>query len=175
MSDNLPQEQKIEEEHPTSKIKKSFEMFATNYIDRTDVIIYVLVGIFFLVAALIALAYSIWDFSSIFTHEKLTPLNIGQGVIQFISDLLLVLIITEVLGTVTHYLKSRETSLRPFLYIGIISATRSILSISARLSIEGTGIKSSQFNQAMIELGVNAAVILALGITIKLLDKLSHH
>jgi hypothetical protein len=73
----------------------------------------------------------------------------------------------EVLGTVTHYLKERATSLRPFLFIGIISATRGILSIGAKLSV-GT---ADNFTNEMIELGVNAAVILALGITIKLLGK----
>jgi hypothetical protein len=75
--------------------------------------------------------------------------------------------------------KSHETSLRPFLFIGIISATRSILSIGARLSV-ATGAttsadaiaKGTEFMHAMIELGVSAAVILALGITIKLLGNL---
>jgi hypothetical protein len=55
----------------------------------------------------------------------------------------------------------------------IISATRGILSIGARLSIEGAGLLKAgstappaEFTTAMIELGVNAAVILALGITL---------
>jgi uncharacterized membrane protein (DUF373 family) len=77
----------------------------------------------------------------------------------------------EVLGTVIHYLKAHETSLRPFLFIGIVSATRGILSIGARLSVEN-GSPASDFNKAMIELGVNAAVILTLGITLKLLGRL---
>lgn len=87
---------------------------------------------------------------------------------------LLVLIIMEVLGTVTHYLKSHETSLRPFLFIGIVSATRSILSIGAKLSVgqESTNTLTPGFESAMIELGVSALVILALGITLKLLGRL---
>jgi hypothetical protein len=44
------------------------------------------------------------------------------------------------------------------------------LSIGARLSIET--VKGSEFNQAMIELGVNALAILALGITLKLLGRM---
>ena len=87
-----------------------------------------------------------------------------------VSDLLLVLIIMEVLGTVIHYLKAHATSLRPFLFIGIVSATRGILSIGARLSIEN--VDGPAFTSAMIELGVSASVILALGITLKLLGKL---
>jgi uncharacterized membrane protein (DUF373 family) len=78
----------------------------------------------------------------------------------------------EVLGTITHYLKSQATSLRPFLFIGIISATRSILSVGAKLSIVGSRNQpSDDFLHAMIELGVSAAVVLALGITLKLLGR----
>ncbi len=76
----------------------------------------------------------------------------------------------EVLGTVLHYLKEHATSLRPFLFIGIVSATRGILSIGARLSVEN--VQQAEFIRSMIELGINAAVILALGITLKLLGKL---
>jgi len=100
------------------------------------------------------------------------PTRGAQAIIEFISGLLLVLIIVEMLGTVIHYLQTHATSLRPFLFIGVVSATRSILSIGARLSVEGLNIQATDFLHAMIELGVNAAVILALGITLKLLGKL---
>lgn len=78
----------------------------------------------------------------------------------------------EVLSTVIHYLREHATSLRPFLFIGIVSATRGILSIGARLSVGGERVAPQEFTTAMIELGVNAAVILALGITLRLLGKL---
>ena len=59
--------------------------------------------------------------------------------------------------------------------LGIISATRGILSIGARLSVEGIGKATdpNEFNRAMIELGISAAVIVAVGITLKLLGKLA--
>jgi len=97
---------------------------------------------------------------------------VAESIVQLISDLLLVVIIMEVLGTVIHYLKSHVTSLRPFLFIGIISATRGILLIGARLTVESGGAHNGEsFFNDMIELGVNAAVILALGITLRLLGK----
>jgi uncharacterized membrane protein (DUF373 family) len=102
--------------------------------------------------------------------QNLVPSDVANAIIKFVSDLLLVLIIMEVLGTVIHYLKAHATSLRPFLFIGIVSATRGILSIGARLSVEGR-ISEQDFISAMIELGVNAFVILALGITLKLIGK----
>jgi uncharacterized membrane protein (DUF373 family) len=163
---------------PPHKAENRWTAFSVKLLDEGDSLIYAIVGVCFFVGSLFALGYSFWHFyDSIVaaitpsTDHAAIPAKIGQAIIQFISDLLLVLIIMEVLGTVTHYLKERATSLRPFLFIGIISATRGILSIGARLSVEGTNVKPPEFNNAMIELGVNAAVILALGITIQLLGK----
>jgi uncharacterized membrane protein (DUF373 family) len=149
---------------------------AANFLDNGDSVIYAIVGICFLLGGLIALGYSFWDFVDHLTnlpaHTSFVPSIVVSAIIQFISDLLLVLIIMEVLGTVTHYLQSHTTSLRPFLFIGIVSATRGILSIGARLSVDSVRPVGPEFTNVMIELGVNAAVILALGITLKLLGKL---
>ena len=142
-------------------------------LERADTLIYTIVGICFLVGALITLGYAFWAFGTQITDalSKNDVSLVAPAIIQFVSDLLLVLIIMEVLGTITHYLKSQATSLRPFLFIGIISATRSILSVGARLSVAGSSEASVEFLHAMIELGVSAAVVLALGITLKLLGK----
>src|SRR6266567_8360832 len=139
-------------------------------LDQGDSIIYAIVGICFFLGAIFTLGYSFWDFGSSVFQPNLTPPTVAVAIIKLVSDLLLVLIIMEVLGTVIHYLKAHATSLRPFLFIGIVSATRGILSIGAKLSVEGN-VNQSVFNNAMIELGVNGAVILALGITLKLLGK----
>lgn len=162
--------------HATEKNHESEDLiaaFSSNLLDQGDSVIYAIVGICFFVGALFALGYSFWDFglgmAPVFTLSA-TPTGVVKAIIQLVSDLLLVLIIMEVLGTVIHYLKAHATSLRPFLFIGIVSATRGILSIGARLSVGE--VPSGQFTNAMIELGVNAAVILALGVTLKLLGKL---
>src|SRR5712692_4329935 len=172
------------EEHSTSHNKNGqreerndpIARISANFLDNGDSLIYAIVGICFLIGGLIALGYSFWDFADHLTNlshgTSLTPATFAVAIIQFVSDLLLVLIIMEVLGTVTHYLQSHTTSLRPFLFIGIVSATRGILSIGARLSVETSRPNAQDFTNAMIELGVNAAVILALGITLKLLGKL---
>lgn len=148
-------------------------------LDQGDSMIYAVVGICFFLGAIFTLGYSFWDFgSTMFNIDRLahatvdtTPQTVvASAIIKLVSDLLLVLIIMEVLGTVIHYLKAHATSLRPFLFIGIVSATRGILSIGARLSVEHVG--GQEFTNAMIELGISAAVILALGITLKLLGRL---
>lgn len=143
--------------------------FSSNLLDQGDSVIYAVVGACFFLGAIFALGYSFWHFAdAVFPLSSLTPTKSAAAIIQLISDLLLVLIIMEVLGTVIHYLKAHATSLRPFIFIGIVSATRGILSIGARLSVE-VGITQQDFTRAMIELGINAAVILALGITLKLI------
>ena len=175
-------------EHSASNHKKGHHeerndpiaRISAHFLDNGDSVIYAIVGVCFLIGGLIALGYSFWDFgnhllasSNFSNHVFLQPADLANAIIQLVSDLLLVLIIMEVLGTVTHYLQSHTTSLRPFLFIGIVSATRGILSIGAKLSVESTRPTGSQdFTNAMIELGVNGAVILALGITLKLLGRL---
>ncbi len=144
-------------------------------LDRADSVIYFIVGVCFFLAAIMALAYTFWALGVSMIELPALPMNQqpaqgAQAIIELVSGLLLVLIIMEMLGTVIHYLQVHATSLRPFLFIGIISATRSILSIGARLSVEGFSLRETDFTHAMIELGVSAAVILALGITLKLLS-----
>ena len=169
LNTNLPQENHNHEE-PDDRIAR----ISGNWLERADSLIYAIVGVSFLVGALFALVYSFWDFgikiTAAISHSNTT--GIATAVIEFISGLLLVLIIMEVLRTVIHYLKSHATSLRPFLFIGIVSATRSILSIGAKLSVGAESGVTPAFQSAMIELGVSAAVILALGITLKLLGRL---
>lgn len=115
-----------------------------------------------------ALGFSLLNLSGHFGFKIVTP-QFGQNVLDFVSDLLLVLIIMEVLGTVRSYLEKGDTSVKPFMFIGIISATRGILSIGARLSIQGTDLKGDEFRNDMIELGINAIIIIALGSTLKIM------
>src|SRR5947209_630076 len=152
-----------------------FALYAGRFLDRADSVVYAIVGVCFLLAAILALLYTFWAFGISNIELRTLPMEQqpgreAQAIIEFVSGLLLVLIIMEMLGTVIHYLQVHATSLRPFLFIGIISATRSILSIGARLSVEGFNLKETDFTHAMIELAVSAAVILALGITLKLLS-----
>ncbi len=146
--------------------------FTGHLLDRGDTLIYAIVGVCFFLGGLVALGYSFWNFAYqlLITSSISPPVMVG-AIVSLISDLLLVVIIMEVLGTVIHYLKSHVTSLRPFLFIGIISATRGILLIGAKLTVGGNIARATNFTSDMIELGVSAGVILALGITIKLLGK----
>jgi uncharacterized membrane protein (DUF373 family) len=112
------------------------------------------------------LVYSVVAFPNSLSEEGF-PL----AVITLINDMLLVMIIMEVLRTVLSYLSERGGSLRPFLFIAAISATRRILAIGAQMSITGDTLPSDRFQQAMIDLGVNAGVILAIGVALYLIGR----
>ena|SRR5438270_7154869 len=173
----LPETFQTQRHQSTHQSANRFALYSVGFLDRADGVIYTIVGACFLLTATMALIYTFWAFGVPIIELRAFPMDqqpgqVAQAIIELVSGLLLVLIIMEMLGTVTHYLQVHETSLRPFLFISIISATRSILDIGARLSVAGFNISAIDFAHAMIELGVSAAVILALGITLKLLGGL---
>lgn len=85
-----------------------------------------------------------------------------------INGVLFVIIVLELLRTVMAHFETSELQLQPFLIIGVISAVRHILTIGARLTLQGEGTAES-FRRAQIELGVEAAVVLALAIALVLI------
>ncbi len=154
---------------------KGIRLIVSRILDGLDLVVYALVGLAFVAAAVLAFIFSI---SHLLYHFALVlPLNgAAQDVLDFVSDLLLVLIIMELLSTIRSYVEKGDTSVEPFLIIGIISATRGILSIGARLYLTGAGaaLTADEFRNAMIELAVNALVIIVLGVTIRILDGVMH-
>jgi uncharacterized membrane protein (DUF373 family) len=133
-------------------------------LEGADAIVYALVGIVFLVAALGMLGYSVTSFPA-----DLHRIGFALAVVTLVNDLLLVMIIMEVLRTVLSYLQERGTSLQPFLFIAAISATRRILAIGAQMSVTGETVSPDHFREAMIDLGANAGAILAIAAALYLL------
>lgn len=149
----------------TLRLSRRVEARVVPVLESADAAIYGLVGLVFLLAALGMLGYSAVSFPTDIEQEGF-PL----AIITLINDLLLVMIIMEVLRTVLSYLAERGGSLRPFLFIAAISATRRILAIGAQMSITGEQVEGPRFQQSMIDLGVNAGVILAIAIALHLLS-----
>jgi uncharacterized membrane protein (DUF373 family) len=90
-----------------------------------------------------------------------------------VNAVLFTIIILEVVRTIATHLLYGGFQLRPFLIIGTISAIRSILAVGARLSLEGTHLQPSDslIRTALLELGVNAAVVLALALALVMLSR----
>jgi uncharacterized membrane protein (DUF373 family) len=135
-------------------------------LEGADALVYSLVGLVFLTAAFGMLGYSVGAFPANLEHDGF-PL----AIITLINDLLLVMIIMEVLRTVLSYLAERGGSLRPFLFIAAISATRRILAIGAQMSVAGERLTADRFQQAMVDLAVNAGAILAIAVALFLLGR----
>ncbi|EFH90041.1 hypothetical protein [Ktedonobacter racemifer] len=85
-----------------SEPEHRFSLISGSVLDRADGIIYAVVGACFLIGAICALCYSFWDFATNITAAieagRGDPALLAKAIIQFVSDLLLVLIIMEVLG-----------------------------------------------------------------------------
>lgn len=82
-----------------------------------------------------------------------TQLPFPENVTTVVNGALLVIIVMEVLRTVVAHFEHTGFQLQPFLIIGIVSATREILTVGARLSLEGDKAPSA-LRSALLELGV---------------------
>ena len=90
---------------PTHRVRQD----VLPWLEGADSVIYVLIGIIFLVAALGMLAYTVMSFPG-----NLAQQGFALATISAVNDLLLVMIIMEVLRTVLSYLDERASSLQPF-------------------------------------------------------------
>lgn len=135
-------------------------------LEAADAVVYALVGVVFLLAALGMLGYSLIAFPA-----SLRATGFALAVVTLVNDLLLVMIIMEVLRTVLSYLQERASSLQPFLFIAAISATRRILAIGAQMSVTGETLSPDKFREIMIDLGANAGAILAIAAALYLLGR----
>ena len=99
--------------------------------------------------------------------------------ISVINEVLLILIVMEILRTVTRLLVSPAhdvsiADLIPFLVIAGISVTRRILTIGAGLSVaetEGTSHHPMQFNQSMTVLLVSGVIIVLVALSLWLINR----
>lgn len=145
---------------PSPALKKWDER-ARRVIESLDSAIYLLVAAVFVASAGAMLGYSVYSF----VHGVRS--GFGTAIVGLINDLLLVMIMMEVLKTIISYLEDHAISLRPFLFIGVISATRRVLTVGAEVAIE-TRLTHAQLWLHLDDLLVNAGVILALAVAIRL-------
>jgi uncharacterized membrane protein (DUF373 family) len=92
-----------------------------------------------------------------------------DGVTEAVNGVLFVVIIMEILRTVLAHFEGGGFQLKPFLVIGIISAVRHILTVGANLTLAHVSV--SALHDSLLELGVNAAVVLALVVALVLVRR----
>lgn len=99
--------------------------------------------------------------------------------ITLINEILLLLIVMELLRTVTRLLLSPThqvgiEDLNPFLVVAGISVTRRILTLGAGLSVQETAthtLDPVKFQQAMTELVISGLIILLVAISLWLINR----
>lgn len=114
---------------------------------QLDSFVHIVIAFFLIILTILTVFKTLFSFSS-FDH---------QSILQMINDLLLALIIAEILWPVLKFLKKEEFSLNPFLFVGIISATRRLLFIEATQSTSENHSYSH-----LIEMASNVGVIFVL-------------
>ncbi len=92
-----------------------------------------------------------------------------NGVTEAVNGVLFVVIIMEILRTVLAHFEGGGFQLKPFLIIGIFSAVRHILTVGANLTLAHVSV--SALHNSLLELGVNAAVVLALVVALVLVRR----
>ncbi len=138
---------------------KRFEAWLKSFMKilfRFDIILHIIVAILLIALVLSMVFYTV-------THFKVYS---PKMVLEVINDVMLMLIILELLWPVLRFLRKEPFSLGPFIYVGIISGIRRILTIEAAESIE----HSKDFFH-LAEIGVSVGVVLVLAITLFLYEK----
>ncbi|HTJ75111.1 MAG TPA: phosphate-starvation-inducible PsiE family protein [Acidimicrobiales bacterium] len=118
-------------------------------------IVHYAVAILLVAVAAIVLVKAVLDFLDGSEHV------FAERITGVINSVLFVIIVMEILRTVVAHFDDAGLQLKPFLIIGIISAVRHILTVGAQVSLGGD-VDGAHFRRAQTELGVNAAVVLAL-------------
>lgn len=121
-------------------------------------IVYSLVGVLLGIAALAVLGTVGWHLA------KDVGEGVDKGVTEALDGLLLVFILLELLAGVRATMKERKLVAEPFLIVGIIASIKEIVV----LTLESKEIYVSDdvaFDNAMIEIGVLAGVILLIALS----------
>jgi len=119
-----------------------------------------LLGLILAVVAAVAVVVTIWR---VVTIRPFFP----NGMLEAINDVLFIVIILEIIRTIIARFTDGFFQLSKFLVIGVIASVRHILSVGSSLTLD-QGKSSEEFQRAILELGVNAGVVLALVVAIVL-------
>jgi uncharacterized membrane protein (DUF373 family) len=140
------------EEQEYTRVEKS--ILPLKYVDLIE-------DVFHGILALALLGIAIGAFYSSIQRMITTDPFFPNGMIQGINDILFIVIILEILRTVISRFTDGVYQLDKFLIIGVIAAVRHILTVGASLTLQ-TGKSDTAFERAVIELGLNALIVIAL-------------
>ena len=145
---------------PKSKVRSSNErtILPEHFVDILEDAFHGILGIILFLVALGALFFTV---ERLLTTAPFFP----TGMIQGVNDILFIVIILEILRTVIARFTDGVYQLDKFLIIGVIAAVRHILTVGASLTL-GSTKDNDLFQRALLELGVNAGIVVALVLAI---------
>ncbi|MEW6007157.1 MAG: phosphate-starvation-inducible PsiE family protein [bacterium] len=95
-----------------------------------------------------------------------------QSILEMVGDALFVLLIMEILWDVLRYFKKLPFTLRPFIFVGIISSIRGMVLVEAKMSI---GFEKIPLFHQLAKIGIFAIVVFILCLCLYLLGKTPSH
>jgi uncharacterized membrane protein (DUF373 family) len=134
----------------------------TRVLELAENLVYGLIALFLVVAALVLLVLAGRSTIDLVTH-------LGQATaIELLDVLLLVFIVVELLFAVRSTVEKRELVAEPFLLVGIIASIKEIVV----LSVEAAGaVGKPDFADRMVEIAVLGGLVLLFGLTAWLLRR----
>lgn len=118
-------------------------------------------GILGIILFLVAMGALFFTLKRLFNTNPFFP----NGMIQVVNDILFIVIILEIIRTVIARFTDGVYQLDKFLIIGVIAAVRHLLTVGASLTL-GTYKDQEAFYRSLLELGVNAGIVVALVLAI---------
>lgn len=136
---------------------------------RAEQVAYVVVGGLLAVAAVIALAGAV----ALLWRGALDWSGTGE-VFETVDRLLFVLMLIEIMHTVSASVRTGGLTVQPFLVVGLIASIRRVLVITLETSEamrghDWTPSTEAQFHASMLELGVLGGLILVMVLSIYLM------
>ena len=123
--------------------------------------LYVAVAAALSVGGVILFGYAVYTFVAHLGEETLSAL-----ILTLLDDLLLVFILTELLHTIRAIIDEKVLISEPFLVVGVVAVIRRMIVVSAEAK---TLVGTPKFSDAMLEIGLLTAAVVALGLVIFML------
>lgn len=132
---------------------------------RFEDVVYAGLGVLLGVSALVLLGHTAWTFAHAFTTGELPA-----RIIELLDRILLILMVVEILYTVQVSLRQHTLEPEPFLIVGLIAAVRRVLVVTAEFP-KLVQLGDGGFRNAMFELGLLTALIVALVVSVAILRR----
>ena len=130
---------------------------------HAESVMFLAIAVALLVIAVIVFVRGVHDLVLAPPHEQF-----AVTITKAVNDVLFIVTVLELLRTIVSRLEGGGFQLQPFLVIRIISATRDIVTVGAELSLVGG---QGRTPRTMTELGVNAAMVVALSVALVLIRR----